>query len=374
MKILMLNYEFPPLGGGAAPVSKELAMHLAKRGYEVDVVTMGFRNLPAYEVISGVNIYRVKCLRTSQSFCQPWEQYTYLLSARKLIRKLMNEKMYDFCHVHFVVPTGILGLSIKKRYGLLYVITAHGSDVEGYNTKISNRAMHRFIRPIWKKIIENGEYSVAPSNYLLKMMKNRFPGGVYSVIPNGIDLEKFRIDNSVKKEKRILFSGRLQKSKNVQTILRAVSQINMKDWVFEILGDGPYRRELEQLAGELGISGSVRFQGWVSNGSEKHISSFQRAALFISESYFESFGVAVVEAVASGCSIILSDIEAHRMLVAERECFTDPDNIELLAEKIRDFIDGKEKFQVDVAQIEKYEWERVTDQYEELYNFCFCQK
>ena len=371
MKILMLNYEFPPLGGGAAPVSRELAIRLAKRGHEVDVITMGFKNLPEYEVISGVQVYRVKCMRTSQSSCQPWEQYTYLLSARLYIRKLMNKKIYDFCHVHFVVPTGILGLNMKKKYGFSYVITTHGSDIEGYNTKISNRMIHRLIRPIWKKIVRNAVCIVAPSNYLLDIMKKRYPKGRYNIIPNGIDLGKYKAEISGIKEKRFLFIGRLQKSKNVQTILKAIGRTNMKDWIFDIVGDGPYRKELEQLVNRLGINRYVRFRGWVTNGSAEHLLYLKKAALFISESYFESFGVAVVEARASGCSVILSDIEAHRMLVAEKECFTHPDNVELLAQKMSNFIEGKEKFQVDVAQIKKYDWEIVTDRYEELYNSCF---
>lgn len=54
LKILMLNYEFPPLGGGAAPVSYELAKGYAKKGHSVNVVTMGFKGLPEYEEKEGI--------------------------------------------------------------------------------------------------------------------------------------------------------------------------------------------------------------------------------------------------------------------------------------------------------------------------------
>lgn len=49
MKILLLNYEFPPLGGGASPVSYEIAKHFVNTGHQVDVITMGFRGLPPFE-------------------------------------------------------------------------------------------------------------------------------------------------------------------------------------------------------------------------------------------------------------------------------------------------------------------------------------
>ena len=49
MRILVLNYEFPPLGGGAAPVSRDIAVQLSKKGHNVTVVTMGYQELPTYE-------------------------------------------------------------------------------------------------------------------------------------------------------------------------------------------------------------------------------------------------------------------------------------------------------------------------------------
>ena len=69
----MLNYEFPPLGGGASPVSYEIAKGYIKLGYKVDVVTMGMRGLNEFEIKDGINIYRVKCLRSKKEICHPWK-------------------------------------------------------------------------------------------------------------------------------------------------------------------------------------------------------------------------------------------------------------------------------------------------------------
>lgn len=73
MKILTLNYEFPPIGGGVAPVSRDIAIQMTALGHEVTVVTMGFANLPEYEDIENVKIYRLKCLRRKKNACKPWE-------------------------------------------------------------------------------------------------------------------------------------------------------------------------------------------------------------------------------------------------------------------------------------------------------------
>lgn len=366
MKVLVLNYEFPPLGGGAAPVSKELAIRMTKKGHQIDVVTMGFEGVPEYENISGVRVWRVKCIRKKQSSCQPWEQLSYIIAARKTIKRLILENHYDLCHTHFIVPTGVLARYVKRKYGLRYLITAHGSDVEGHNSKKSNIIMHRLLRPLSRSIIREAEEVAAPSDFLLRLMQKRHKGN-YLIIPNGIDLAKYRQKPGVSKEHRILYVGRLQETKNVQTLIKAIARVDMENWHVDIVGEGPYRDELERLTEKLHLKDTITFHGWIENGSEEHLSFLSRAALFVSHSYFESFGVAVVEAVAAGCSVLLSDIEAHRMLVNNLECFTDPDDELNLSRKIEAFINGEKDFSVDRRILEQYDWNRVTDLYEKEY-------
>ena len=107
-RILVLNYEFPPLGGGASPVSYELAKRLSETGvYDIDVVTMGYgakwsevsphgiaRGLPAYEEVNkNFRIHRVKCLRSKKEICHPWEQPTYLISGYLKRRELLRSDL-----------------------------------------------------------------------------------------------------------------------------------------------------------------------------------------------------------------------------------------------------------------------------------------
>lgn len=126
MRILVLNYEYPPLGGGAAPVSRDISIQLAKRGHDVTIVTMGFHGLLAYEEEQGVKIYRLKCLRGKKSSCMPWEQYSYLLAVRHFMKSHMKSHTYDVCHTHFVIPTGEAAKWVKDKYGIPYVITEIG--------------------------------------------------------------------------------------------------------------------------------------------------------------------------------------------------------------------------------------------------------
>lgn len=308
MNILTLNYEYPPIGGGAAPVASDIARNLVSRGHSVRVVTMAFRGLPAHEVKDGVEIERVKCLRSKAFVSYPWEQLSYLISARHFLKEHLKTHSYDVVHVHFVIPTGVLGVWLKKRYGLPFIITAHGSDVEGYN---QNRfqLLHKLLRTPWRKICEKTSFVTAPSQYLKDLILKSDASIRCQIVPNGIETDRYA---NGPKENTILTLCRLQPHKGVQDVIRAFAAIKADGWKLCVVGDGPYRPELERIAAECGVSDSVEFKGWVEGKSAELYDILARARVFVSMSRFESFGVSAAEAVASGCSTVLSDIPTHQ--------------------------------------------------------------
>lgn len=308
MKILTLNYEYPPIGGGAAPVAADMARHLAARGHEVRVVTMAFGDLPRHEAKDGVEIERVKCLRSKAFVSYPWEQLSYLLAARRFLRKHLKTHSYDVVHAHFIFPTGVLGVWLKKKYGLPFVITAHGSDVEGYN---QNRfqILHKLLRGSWKRICAQAHGVTAPSEYLRGLIHKSDPRVPCTIVPNGIETALYA---QGPKEKVLLTLCRLQPPKGVQDVLRAFIALAPAGWTLRIAGDGPYRAELEKIAAESNLGGAVEFTGWIEGKSAKLYDALSRASVFASMSRFESFGVSAAEAVASGCNAVLSDIPTHR--------------------------------------------------------------
>lgn len=369
MKILVLNYEFPPLGGGAAPVSRDISIQLSKKGHDVTVVTMRYKDLPEYEEMQGVKIYRIKCLRSKKSSCMPWEQYTYLRAMRHFMKNHMQSHTYDICHVHFVIPTGEAAKWIKEKYHIPYAITAHGSDVEGYNQKKYMKIMHTLLRPSWRKIVNQSEGVIAPSIYLKSLMEAEYSHGKYILIPNGLDIAKYRkLAVYGKKDKKILLMGRMQKSKNMQTVLKALSLIDLSGWSIDVLGDGPYRTELEDLVKELKLMEHVKFCGWINNGSEEQMNYLQRSSVYITGSYFENCPMAVLETIAAGCYPLLSDIPAHRQLIPDDEYYFKADDVQGLAKKLKRIIaieegDAVLKHDIDIS---RYDWENIIDQYESV--------
>jgi len=359
LRILMLNYEFPPLGGGASPVSYEIAKGYVKLGHNVDVITMLYKGLKEFEKKDGINIYRVPCWRTKKEICHPWEQYSYIRSAKKFLKEHMKTHTYDINHTHFIIPTGVLALWMKKKYHIPYIITSHGSDVLGYNKRF--KYLYPFLISKWKKIVKEAKTVITPSRFLQDKIKSITTQGKFAVIPNGIDKNKFK---PLKKQKRILVVARLFENKGVQDILDALKGLDLGVWKVDIVGDGPYRPVLEKKIKENNLSGIVKVHGWVDNNSKKMKNLYGHASIFVSASYFESFGMTVLEALSAGCYPLVSDIGGYKEFNLDKQHYFKVKNPKELMKKLKVLIN--EKIKLNVAKFNnQFEWASIMGGYYE---------
>ncbi len=358
-KILILNYEFPPLGGGASYVSYELAKEYVSLGNKVSVVTMGYKDLLKFEIKDEIKIYRVKCFRLKKEICHPWEQLTYLYSARKFLKKHLKKNKYDINHTHFIIPTGVLAIWTKKNFNIPYIITAHGSDVLGYNNKRFFKYLYPFLNGIWKKIIKDANALISPSEFLLDKINNITNDGNFFVIPNGLKESKFK---PMKKEKKILVVSRLFENKGIQDVLDALKGIDMRGWVVDIVGEGPYRSFLENKVSKNNLNKIVKFHGWIDNESQEMKNFYGKAGIFISASWFESFGLTLIEAISAKCQILVSDIDGHRQIIKNDKCFFRKRDIINLKQKINDAIDNNNSFSGGEID-KKFELNNIAKEY-----------
>ena len=356
MKILFLNYEFPPLGGGGSPVSFEIAKGYVKRGHEVDVVTMSYDGLAAFEIVEGIRIYRVKCLRSRKEICHPWEQLSYIISAIKFLSVRLKRVRYDVNHTHFIIPTGVLALWVKKKFNIPYIVTSHGSDVLGYNKRFA--LLYPFLKNPWKRIVANAKYVTAPSDFLIHKIQEITDQARCRTVANGLDLTRF---SPMRKEKKILVVARLFPNKGIQDILDALKGISLKEWSVDIVGSGPAMQFLEHKARTNGLEGKVRFRGWIDNASKEMKDLYGTASIFISASYFESFGLTVLEGISAGCFPLVSDIGGHRFIVNDDRYFFEKGNVEHLRKKLGALLKkGPGRFFID---IDRFRWNNVMEKY-----------
>jgi glycosyltransferase involved in cell wall biosynthesis len=365
-RLLVLNYEFPPLGGGASPVGYEIASRLSlTKEFSVDVVTMGYGDLPKYEIINdNFRVYRVKCIRRKKEICYPWEQLSYLVSAYFKCRKLIKSNKYDLCHVHFLIPTGILAWVLKKEFGLKYIVTVHGSDVPGFNPD-RFKFLHKFTRPLLRQIGLGAESLISPSDFLKKKIVKKIDkslGDKTVIIPNGIDVNIF---NPKPKKKYIVSTGRLLKRKGFQFIIKALINVDL-GYELYICGDGPMLNELKHLARDSKTK--VNFCGWLKNTSERYLEIMNEAAIYISASSIENASISLLEAMSSGCAVISSDIEANQIILGDSGIFFKVNDDLDLNQQIKllvnneDLIDKYQKSSRRRAE-EHYNWDKINLQY-----------
>jgi glycosyltransferase involved in cell wall biosynthesis len=298
VKILMLCYEFPPIGGGGAQVVRGLAGELVAAGHDVDLVTMGFRGLPREEETEGIRVHRAPCLRRKEFVCTAPEAATYAASAFPAVLRLAAEARPDIVHAHFIFPDGFLAWSTRRRTGLPYVITAHGSDVPGYNPH-RLKAAHRLLAPLWSSVTGGARRIVCPSESLRSLVARRGRGDRTVVVPNGIDPGRF--DPNRKKNERILVATRMLERKGVQHLLAALARFPRPVGV-DIVGDGPFLPELRRMARELGVD--ARFAGWLDGGSPELKELFETSGIFVFPSEAENFPNVLLEAMTAGMAIV----------------------------------------------------------------------
>lgn len=361
MKILLLNYEFPPLGGGASPVSYEMARKYIDLGHQVDVVTMGFKSLASFEVKDGINIYRLKCLRSKKEICHPHEQLSYILAAKKFFKQYLKTNKYSICHAHFVIPTGIISLWLKKRYKIPYIITSHGSDIPGYNPD-RFKFLHKFTKPLIVSVINNSAGAYAGSQYLVDLANKLNFKNKYKLIRHGFDSDKFK---PVSKKNIILYTGRFLKRKGLKYLIKAVSDKNI-GYELHILGDGPAMLELKNLAKESKTK--TIFHGWLDNNSQDYKDLLESAKIYVLVSERENSSVSLLEAMSAGCAIITSNVSGCPEVVGEAGVLIPPKDVKALRFAINSLI-GNEKHYGELARkrlLDFFSWDKSMSEYIEV--------
>lgn len=307
MNILCINYEYPPIGGGGASACKGLVEAFVKDGHSVDLVTSGMKDVPDFEVINGVNVYRVKCTRQHKHYANVFELISQVWPSYKKAVELIGENHYDINHTHFIVPSGLVSYLIKRKTGLPYIITAHGSDVAGYNPDRFS-FIHSFMGPLWRMIVRNSSGLTAPSNFLKGLIQKGIDIPV-EVIPNGFHVKQ---TSEVIKENRILVVTRMFERKGIQYFIEALQDVP-SGWEALIVGDGPYLPVLKKLANKLDVS--VKFMGHVPNDQVFDI--YLKSKIYVFPSAVENFPVVLLEGMAAGCAVITTTAYGCAEVVGE---------------------------------------------------------
>ncbi len=363
----MLCYEYPPIGGGGAKVVHGLTNELKNKDYEIDLVTMGFKNLPAFEKIGNLSIHRVRCIRLNKNVCTFPEMILYIILAIPLILKLCKKNKYHINHTHFIFPDGILAFTVKLLLGLPYIITAHGSDVPGYNPD-RFKLLHKFLLPFWRLITSKAEKIILPSKNLEALVKKINPKLKTAVIPNGIELDKF--SSNVMKKKQILIVSRMFKRKGVQYFLEAVKELD-HDYNINIVGDGPYLQTLKDIS--RGNNLKINFLGYLDNLSDHLKRLYEESEIFVFTSESENFPVVLLEAMLSGMAIITTNDNGCAEVVGDAAILIESKNSKAIKESLIKLISDTKltkelQFAARKRVEKKFSWGFTSQKHIDLYS------
>jgi glycogen synthase len=375
MRILVLNYEYPPVGGGAAVATAALAQGMVERGVEVDVVTAGVGSSAECEH-PGLTVYRVRSRRTGVHEAGMGDAASYLLGAWPLLRRLLRTNKYDVVHVFFSLPTGAL-LPFLNLRGTPVVVSLRGSDVPGYDPH--NRVLqivHRFLAPLTRWIWRRADRVVALSESLGQLALRTLPDLRYFVVANGVDLTFFHPPAAGKRRRpgpfRCLAVARLVERKGLGDLIRAMAQLERGHFELEIVGGGADERVLRHLAARLGVARDVHFTGALSRPEVAR--RYRDADLFTLPSSAESFGNVFAEALASGLPIVGTAIGGIPDLVEHgtNGLLVKPGDVNALAGAIR-YLANDPELRTEMALRNRakaeatLEWAQVTRRYQSIY-------
>ena len=309
MKVLLLNYEYPPAGGGAGFATANIARELAKKGIDVEVLTSRIEDEVDGDTVDGVQIHRVSSWRKDVHDCGLVGAYSYVAFAARKRWTLYRNKRYDLEHYFFSLPTGALRFApIPSRAAPPYIVSLRGSDVPDYdpfNKKLT--VMHKLLAPVTQRIWRQACAVVALSDGLRQIARRSNDSLEMQVVPNGIDTEKFLAKTASPSSSndgplKIITVTRLLERKGVHHLLEAIARPSPLNVTLQIVGTGSYEQELRDKTSELGLSDRVSFAGFVHSDELPEL--YRAADLFVLPSLTESFGLVFAEAMSCALPVV----------------------------------------------------------------------
>lgn len=378
MRILMINYEFPPLGGGGGVASYQIAEGLAAREHEVDVLTTGWRGLAGWEMVDGVGVYRVPVLgRSDLATASLPSMLSFFPSSLAKGCQLLRKKPYDILNAHFAVPSGPTGVALSKIFNRPQVLTIIGADIYDPTKRLSpsnNVLLHRVVN----SVLNSSTQIIAISEDIKRRTQQHYDCRTdihvihYGLVPPRFEV-KSRAELGIPEGDTVLISiGRLIRRKALGDVLLALSKLDADRYRLLIIGEGPEEERLRDLAARLGLSSRVDFLGAI--WGEEKFQYLAAADMFVLPSVHEGFGLVFLEAMHCGLPVIASCTGGQTDFLKDGETgFLVPvGDVDTLADRIQQLGgDGalrKRISQFNKEYVKRFRIDEVARRYEDLFS------
>ncbi len=367
MNILLTNCLETLSPGGVNKVVAELGKHLSKKGHTVTVLQGHPLKLAREEIYEGFKIVRIK---------SPLEKHLHSLNGKLYfyLKKHLEELNPHIVHLHgHVLVTPEVFYAVRKiDHSIPTVVNFH---VDAFSGTLGRKLFWNLYTSIDKNVAKMATRVVADSNFEADFVRKIFcvHDDKLSTIRLGVD-PAFQQSSKHKKNRhkdeiRLLFVGYLIKRKNVQSVLyvlhELVHRLETKEAHLTIVGSGPEKANLLQLADELQIDDHITWKEPLSEA--ELVNEFVEADVFLLLSKSEAYGITVAEALSIGIPCIVADTTALREFTNEPGCFgvespPDPRKVGRLILEIH-----QNKVKVGPFSNKIRTWEQVIQDYEAVY-------
>ena len=265
------------------------------------------------------------------------------------LKKLIQKEKYQYVHIHSDVANKMLVAATAARCAGVknIILHSHASDVDGVHRKLKRR-IHKFCRIFLKKI---GTKFVSCSDLAAKWMFPKISLSEIIMIKNGVDLEKFRYDESIRKKTReelqveneivIGHVGRFAYQKNHEYLIEVFKQLHstVPSARLLLIGEGKLQKQIREKCVENDVLDAVLFYG---TSHEVH-RLMQAMDIFVLPSHFEGLPIVGVEAQAAGLPVVFSNEITKEAALTENVTFLpiDKNSIELWVESIKQYVGVK---------------------------------
>ena len=377
MNMLMINYEYPPLGGGGGVFNKQLAEELAGKN-SVTVITSRFDAQKSFEVVNDVEIIRVPVfLRGDQNAATIVSMISFFPFSLWAGKKLLENRRFDIIHSMFAIPSAPSGLALARKYHIPHVLSILGGDIYDPSKKLSPHKtpiLHRTV----KKMIEGSDSVIALSSDIKgRALKHYNPSTKIDIIHLGIPRPSFiKVSRSHfnfdAKDFLLVTVGRLVRRKGLKDLIKALRNLNKSNIKLVIIGDGPERITLGEVASSLNVSKQVFFLGRVSD--EEKFQLLSASDIYVSSSQHEGFGIVFLEAMATGLPVVCYDKGGQTDFLIDKKTgfLVNYGDIHLLSKRIKELYGNhtlrKRISRFNTQYIEKFFISSCAEQYQSVYD------
>lgn len=372
-KILIFSTAYFPFVGGAEIAIKEIVDSVDD--FEFDMITARMdKNLPKKEKVGNIVVYRIGI---------GWPKFDkYLLAfwGSRLAKKLHKKNKYTLTWSMMASYNSFAALSFKRDHkNIPFLLTLQEGDEVDY---ILERA--KLLKSKFQAIFEEADFVQCISNYLADWARSMGVKSKIEVVPNGVDLNKFRdkdsdfdVNNFRKKiginesEKIIFTASRLVKKNGIKDLIKGMQHLNSSHKLL-IAGNGEEEQELKNTAKELKIEDRIVFLGLINQ--EELTKYYWISDVFCRPSLSEGQGIAFLEAMATGIPVIATPVGGIPDFLQDKETglFCEVKNPKSIADKI-ELIFKDEKLREEIVSNarkmikEKYNWGMISKDMKKIF-------